>query len=160
MRVLLALILVGLLAAGQRTRAAAIQAMLAWPLANELSDVFKNLVGAARPSVELEGVRFISDFSGRLSFLDSPGTMSAHSANMAAVAMVLSLRLGWWGASWWVLAFLTGLSRIYVGVHYPSQVILGWLGGGICAWVVVKTWDAAVAIRKSNRESTVGPQGQ
>jgi undecaprenyl-diphosphatase len=35
---------------------------------------------------------------------------------------VVALALG-------VLVFLIGLSRIALGVHYPSDVVGGWLGG-------------------------------
>lgn len=43
----------------------------------------------------------------------------------------------------WVLAvaivFLTGLSRIYYGVHSPAQVLVGWaLGGVLTAWMLLK----------------------
>jgi len=35
-----------------------------------------------------------------------------------------------------LLIFLIGLSRLYIGVHYPSDVLAGWLAAGI--------WTAAV----------------
>ncbi|MCH8274930.1 MAG: phosphatase PAP2 family protein [Armatimonadetes bacterium] len=129
----------------RRARAAAIQAMFAWPLANELADVFKHGFQAARPH---------ADAIFRVSELTSYGTMSAHAATMAAVATVMTLRLGRWGLPWILVAFLTGLSRVYVGVHYPSQVALGWLGGFVCGWVIVKTWDAIVRLRRRRAQRT------
>lgn len=40
-----------------------------------------------------------------------------------------------------VLAVLMGLSRLYVGVHYPSDVLAGALIGSLCAWVVWKVYQ-------------------
>ena len=77
---------------------------------------------------------------------------------MAALAFVLCYHFKWWGAIWVLVALLTGLSRIYVGVHYPSQVLLGYLCGVFCAFLVIKTWEAFMRLRqnKANLDVTSG----
>ena len=41
-----------------------------------------------------------------------------------------------------VLAVLMGLSRLYVGVHYPSDVLAGALIGSLCAWIAWRAFQA------------------
>jgi undecaprenyl-diphosphatase len=121
--------------------------MLAWPLANGVTDVLKDACKWSRPSwPEVRAV--YPEIHVRVDPLTSYGTASAHAANMMAVAVTflwIYRPLGW---VWLVLALLTGISRIYVGVHWPSEVVLGWLCGAAVATVVVKMWDWAVNRRK------------
>jgi len=48
----------------------------------------------------------------------------------------------------WALAFtgLTGLSRVYVGVHWPSDVVAGWAVGG--SWAVACSLAADLLARR------------
>ena len=107
--------------------------VLAVILADQLSSgVLKPLVGRLRPCKVLEGFRLLVPCGGRWSF------PSAHAANAAAVAVVLA---GWyprWRIAFGVLAFLVGYSRIYVGVHYPLDVLGGWALGIVCGIVVLQ----------------------
>ncbi len=115
--------------------------MASWPLANGITDVLKAGFQGLRPSVEL------ADAIIRVDRLTSFGTASAHSANMAAVAYVFTRTFGVWGIPWIVVALMTGLSRIYVGVHYPTQVLLGWSCGVLAAFMVTETWEAFLRVR-------------
>jgi membrane-associated phospholipid phosphatase len=62
---------------------------------------------------------------------------------MVSSALVFTIMYLLWHTwyKWWAigvglsLTFLIGLSRLYVGVHYPSDVLGGWLVG--FTWVVV-----------------------
>ena len=70
---------------------------------------------------------------------------SGHSANsvMVYVAMALMLvedgrRRTFWLAGAFVLAFLIGLSRPMLGVHWPSDVVAGWSFGLL--WAMLLVW--------------------
>lgn len=131
-----------LLVAWKRSRAAALLAAATWPIANEATDLLKAGFQMARPCVELP------DAIVRVQMLTSFGTASAHSANMAAVAFCF-LRyfrpLGW---AWAAVALMTGLSRVYVGVHYPSQVVLGWTVGASIAWGATQIYESIARRRR------------
>lgn len=144
---------IALLFSGKKGRSALVMGIIALALANEITDVLKAGFPMLRPCVELPDVVL------RVGKLTSSGTASAHSANMAALATVFVLIWGVRGTFWVPVALITGLSRIYVGVHYPSQVLLGWTCGVFAALVVVKTWEAWVRARQT-REEGEEPAGE
>lgn len=65
----------------------------------------------------------------------SYGLPSGHSQNSAALWGVLApwIRRPWGLILALVLPLLIGVSRVYLGVHFPSDVFLGWVLGGIFA---------------------------
>lgn len=134
-RIGLLVIVVALIAAGPTTRKAALLSLLSILLANSFADGFKYAVHMLRPCNEL------LDVTMHVGKLNSYGTASSHAANMAALAFVMLYYFKWWGLPWVAVAILTGLARIYVGVHYPSQVLFGYGLGLLCAFVAVKTFE-------------------
>ena len=104
----------------------------------------------------------------RLNRLDVPGLMalvaehdpnsfpSGHTCAAFAAALSWRGRLPWkWaGRTAVALAVCMGLSRLYVGVHYPSDVITGGLIGAACAWATLRTtdWLCAWAAQRKNRK--------
>lgn len=136
-KAVLGLLVIGMAAANERTRRTVLQALIAVAIANPITDIWKHLIPMHRPYQDLH------DVINRVgtSAMSSHGTVSAHSANMAAVAFVFVYHLRWWGSPWVLVAVLTGFSRVYVGAHYPYQVLLGWLCGSLAAFAVSFGWN-------------------
>ncbi|MFN4146043.1 MAG: phosphatase PAP2 family protein [Runella sp.] len=69
------------------------------------------------------------------------GFASSHAANSFALAMVLWLLVGqrfrWVGWVFFSWAALVAYSRVYVGVHYPLDIVVGALIGVLIAKIVV-----------------------
>ena len=111
---------------------------LCFLLADQIStNAIKEGVQRLRPCHELEGVRMFHTGKGGLY-----GFVSSHSANAFAIAMFFSLMYGgkrrtengefrsavlpYLIFGW---AMITGYSRVYLGKHYPGDVICGALLG-------------------------------
>lgn len=102
-----------------------------------LSASFKSLFGRVRPDIvpHLVEVSTLSFPSGHAmlsaSIYLSLGAIIAQNApDRRSKIFIISTAL--------VLTGLIGLSRIYLGVHYPSDVIAGWMAGlawAICCWL-------------------------
>ena len=123
-------------------------------LANLGTDTFKRALPMLRPFKDPEFADQVILRIGHKTDQVGFGTASAHSANMAALAAALWIGLGWrWGLPVAFVALFTGLSRIYNGVHYPSQVALGWLTG-IAAAFLIATVVRFIQKRKSEPEIT------
>lgn len=41
-----------------------------------------------------------------------------------------------------VLIVMIGVSRLFLGAHFPHDVLLGWLFGGILVWGYMQYWDS------------------
>ena len=63
---------------------------------------------------------------------------SQHASGAAAVAVLVSRRHGRLAPFFWVLAIIIGLSRIYLGRHFPTDVLTGYLLGAISSWLVLR----------------------
>ncbi|MBE9019821.1 phosphatase PAP2 family protein, partial [Chroococcidiopsidales cyanobacterium LEGE 13417] len=72
------------------------------------------------------------------------GFPSGHA--MSSMTLVVVLVILTWGSRWrwWVLAagtifvLVIGWTRLYLGVHYPSDILAGWMAS--IAWAVGVSW--------------------
>ena len=95
-----------------------------------LVGLLKRAFARARPFERCEGVRALEARLDRHSF------PSGHTLHAVAFSLVLGAQDPRWGWLLWPLSLAIALSRVVLGLHYPSDVLaallLGLLGGGLC----------------------------
>jgi len=107
-------------------------------LTDQGSNLLKNLVERPRPCHEplLEGL--VHTVNGRCGGMY--GFVSAHAANTFGIAAftIPLLRRNWYTWTVIIWAVIVSYSRIYLGVHYPGDVLggalLGLAAGAALAW--------------------------
>ena len=107
----------------------------------------KEQIGRIRPLNAHAGTHFREDGLWQVRPPDyapkeEPGNSypSAHAANSMAAALMVALiwrRRGWPAL---VLPLVIGYSRVYLGKHYPTDVMAGWIVGATCAALVYTAW--------------------
>lgn len=95
--------------------------------------IFKPLIGRLRPchNQALDWVRAVAGCGGRYGF------PSSHAANVFGLTIVLA---GFYRTVWYFalpIAVLVSIGRIYLGVHYPSDVLAGAAYGSAVAITVL-----------------------
>lgn len=128
----------------RRTRRTGLTALLALLVSLLINNVLlKNLVGRVRPYDLLEGLK---PLIGRQW---DPSFPSGHTGSSFAAAWVLYRELPKkFGVPALILAGLIGLSRLYVGVHYPTDVLFGVISGIGSGWIARKIMETVRQRRK------------
>lgn len=100
--------------------------------------LFKEVFERPRPCHQPElapVVHLVNDYCG-----GAYGFISSHASNHFAVACYTAL----WFRSWWywgailLWAGVASYSRVYLGVHFPGDVLGGALVGALLAWVLYR----------------------
>ena len=110
--------------------------------ARVLKPTFKRL----RPSHELSDVRLLGKKGGKYGF------PSNHAANVAGSMLILAFFYRRYKYLCGGLALVVGYSRIYLGVHYPTDVLAGFvIGIGISVgWILIWRSLANYLLKKEN----------
>ncbi len=104
------------------------------------SSVLKNMIARPRPCHLVDGAYIIENVRLLVSCGSGFSFPSSHAANSFAIATLLSIyyqKLSW---LFILLAAIVGFSRIYVGVHFPLDVIGGAFVGMICSLILYYSW--------------------
>lgn len=95
-----------------------------------VSSYIKDYVGRLRPCHVLENIRLLVNCGGGKSF------PSAHAANNFAAAVVITF---FYKKNKWIfylIASLMAFSRVYIGVHYPLDIIAGGIIGAVIGYLI------------------------
>ena len=129
------------------------------------AQVLKPTAARLRPSHRIEladEVNLHRQDDGTLYKGGQYGFVSSHAANHMAIAIFVGGLLSSASSSailfaliFW--AIVIGFSRIYLGVHFPSDVFFGWMLGGVIGIAVLK-WLAILNAKFATTSNTINPK--
>jgi undecaprenyl-diphosphatase len=109
------------------------------------AQIIKPYFERLRPSRSMiDGINLLVPRGGKYGFV------SNHAANTMSAAIIILYFYRRWG--YWAIAIsiLVGFSRIYVGVHYPADVLGGWFFGCFTALIFITIW-VFIKVRERKR---------
>lgn len=139
----------------------AILALVALLLADLIAAVLKNLILEPRPFVALDNVRLLVSENDPCSF------PSGHTTSTVAVVTFFVLNMKELVKKHYLIvdillvifAIFIPFSRMYVGVHYPCDVLAGALLGLFGAFVVNRYKTRILTILESSKQKILGKKG-
>ena len=132
--------------------------LLAIILSDQTCNLVKNSVCRLRPShteAIAEDIHLVQKLDGRLYYGGKYGFPSAHAANSMSLAFLVIFFLS--KGKRWVIALalawslLMAYTRLYLGVHYPLDILCGFLLGSCFAFlmsILYRRWLSEIAFGK------------
>ncbi len=122
-------------------------------LADQFANLFKDGIRRYRPCKDPEighMVHLVNNYCR-----SSYGFVSGHAANSFALATFLSLLLRnkWFTVLILFWAALVSYSRIYLGVHYPGDILAGAILGALLAWMIYYILKRFVKLHPASTEN-------
>lgn len=116
--------------------------IIAVTLADQFSvQLFKNIFHRLRPCHDPSLQSLVHLVNGECGGLY--GFVSSHASNSFNVALLslMLIKKRWYAISILLWAAIIGYSRIYLGVHYPGDVICGAMLGAFIGWGCYKLYE-------------------
>ena len=134
---------------GNRARIAIGLTLIATGLSDlTVVEVIKPAIARLRPSHTLgDTINILIGKGGKYGFV------SAHAANIFCATTILSYFYDQWKRPLFFLALSVSISRVYVGVHYPGDILFGGLYGYGMAWLFITIW-VLIKMREIKRGRT------
>jgi len=122
-------------------------------LSDQLANVLKDGVKRFRPCKDPDIGHLVHTVNNYCR--SSYGFVSGHAANSFALATHISLLFPrrWIITAMVFWAVLVSYSRIYLGVHYPGDVLGGWILGALIAFVLYLFLKRIIILRIPNTEA-------
>ena len=113
--------------------------------------IFKNIIKRARPFVADESLKAMSELAG-YELPTGYSMASSHSAISMALAVSFFMQSKKWSIPFFVYSVLVGFSRIFLCVHYFTDVLVGFAFGVIFAIVVYYVLNLLIKVYLNRRE--------
>lgn len=132
------IIIVGILMINKKYRKIGFMALGALILSTILGEeILKNVVKRIRPSEDIPAWNLLITKPLSYSF------PSGHTTSSFAVAGVLAKYIKRYAFGFLGLASLIGFSRLYLYVHYPTDILAGVVLGLLCSGIIIYSFDKA-----------------
>lgn len=123
--------------------------IIAWLVSDAIGNLLKHIIERPRPFNVIDDIRVLVGRGNSYSF------PSNHAMTSFSVAAVLGYFFSYLRIPGYFVAILIGFSRIYVGVHYPSDVIGGGVLGILVAFSLIYGWKGFERFYLKDRISAI-----